>query len=137
STAGSPRPCAARASGVRRRGSTASRSAGPTWSRTATWSRSSSGAAGKAGEEFVVQVLQVVGRGRAPERSLSPIGERGAEDPGREMACLGAKAPAWTGGSGRSLHELAMGGKWGATAVAGGRNPALRSTRLEGRCAER
>jgi hypothetical protein len=45
-------------------------------------------------ERLGVQVPQIVVRLRAAERSLSDMGERAAEDPGREMGCLGAKDPA-------------------------------------------
>jgi hypothetical protein len=45
------------------------------------------------GERFGGQVPQIVVRGRAAERSLSVIGERAAEDTGREMGCMGVEDP--------------------------------------------
>ena len=41
--------------------------------------------ASEFGEVFGGQVPRIVGRVRAPERSLFVIGERGAEGPGREI----------------------------------------------------
>jgi hypothetical protein len=45
------------------------------------------------GEEFGVQVPQVVVGRRGPQRARSSTGERGPQKPGRQMGCLGAEVP--------------------------------------------
>src|SRR5215472_9510188 len=56
-------------------------------------------------ERVGVQVRQIVGLRRGPERAYPSVGERGPQKQGREMACLGAKAPVWVGGSGLSFPQ--------------------------------
>jgi len=46
-----------------------------------------------SGERFGGQVPEVAVRDRAPERSLSVIGERGAEGPDRQIECMGVEDP--------------------------------------------
>jgi hypothetical protein len=49
------------------------------------------------GERFGVQVVQIVGLRRGPERAHSFVGERGPQKQGREMGRLGAKDPSTFG----------------------------------------
>jgi hypothetical protein len=54
-------------------------------------------------------VRQIVVLRRGPERAYPLVGERGPQKQGREMACLGAKAPVRIGGFGLSQARLETG----------------------------